>query len=73
MSDEFKGRVSDKQGEYSVLRVNLESISAQYRYVPDWPLLASFYSWPGLEEPVGFDTNYNTGYHAISYFDYDYT
>jgi hypothetical protein len=72
-SDEFEGRVSDKQGEYSVLRVNLESISAQSRSVPDRPLLAHFYRWPGLEEPIGFDTNYNTGYNAISYFDYDYT
>jgi hypothetical protein len=33
-----------------------------------WPI----YRWPGLEEPVGFNTNYNMDYNMISYFDYDY-
>jgi hypothetical protein len=73
MSDELESRVSDKQGQYFVLRVKLESILAKSRCVPDRPLLAPFYRWPGLEEPVRFDTNYNTGYNTISYFDYDYT
>jgi hypothetical protein len=56
-SDELEGKDSDKQGEYCVLRVNLESILAQSRCVPDRPLLAPIYRWPGLEDPVRFDTN----------------
>jgi hypothetical protein len=36
-----------------------------------WPASPGpFYRWPGLEEPVGFDTNYNASYNTISYFDY---
>jgi hypothetical protein len=31
----------------------------QSQSVPGWPLLAPLYRWPGLEEPVGFNTNYN--------------
>jgi hypothetical protein len=69
MSDELEGRVSDKHGEYCLLRVNLESISAQSQCVPGQPLLCPIYRWPGPEEPVRFATNYN----MISYFDYDYT
>jgi hypothetical protein len=29
--------------------------------VPDRPLLAPIYRWPGLKEPIGFDTYYNIG------------
>jgi hypothetical protein len=32
---------------------------AQSQSVPGRPLLAPLYRWPGLEEPVGFNTNYN--------------
>jgi hypothetical protein len=32
---------------------------AQSQYVPVRPLLAPLYRWPGLEEPVGFNINYN--------------
>jgi hypothetical protein len=32
---------------------------AQSQSVPGRPLLAPIYRWPGLEEPVGFNTNYN--------------
>jgi hypothetical protein len=42
MSDELDGRVSDKQGEYYVSRVNLELILAQSQCVPGRPLLAPF-------------------------------
>jgi hypothetical protein len=31
---------------------------AQSQSVPRWPLLAPIYRWPGLEDPVGFNTNY---------------
>jgi hypothetical protein len=32
---------------------------AQSQSVPGRPLLASIYRWPGLKDPVGFNTNYN--------------
>jgi hypothetical protein len=32
---------------------------AQSQYVPGRPLLAPIYRWPGLEDLVGFNTNYN--------------
>jgi hypothetical protein len=32
---------------------------AQSQSVPGRPLLAPLYRWPGLEDPVGFNTNYN--------------
>jgi CDP-diacylglycerol pyrophosphatase len=32
---------------------------AQSQYVPSRPLLAPLYRWPGIEDPVGFNTNYN--------------
>jgi hypothetical protein len=73
MSNELEDKISDKQGEYRILRVNLELILAQSRCVPGRPLLTPIYRWPGPEEPVGLDTNYNTSYNMISYFDYDYT
>jgi CDP-diacylglycerol pyrophosphatase len=40
---------------------------AQSQYVPSRPLLAPLYRWPGLEEPVGFNTNYNVciRYHLV--------
>jgi hypothetical protein len=32
---------------------------AQSQFVPGRPLLAPLYRWPGLEEPDGFNRNYN--------------
>jgi hypothetical protein len=32
---------------------------AQSQSIPGRPLLALLYRWPGLEDPVGFNTNYN--------------
>jgi hypothetical protein len=31
----------------------------QSQFVPGRPLLANIYRWPGLEDLVGFNTNYN--------------
>jgi hypothetical protein len=31
---------------------------AQSQSVPGWPIMAPLYRWPGLEDPVGFNTNY---------------
>jgi hypothetical protein len=41
---------------------------AQSQYVPDRPLLDPIYRWPGLEDPVGFDINYNVciRHHLVS-------
>jgi hypothetical protein len=40
---------------------------AQSQSVPGRPPLAPLYRWPGLEEPVGFNTNYNVRiqYHLV--------
>jgi hypothetical protein len=39
----------------------------QSQSVPGRPLLAPLYRWPGLEDPVGFNTNYNVciWYHLV--------
>jgi hypothetical protein len=56
-SDELEGRVLDKQSEYYIFRVNLESILAQSRCILGRPLLAPIYRWPVPKESVEFDTN----------------
>jgi hypothetical protein len=43
----------------SVLRINMVVDLAYSQSVPDQPLLAPIYRWPGLKEPVGSDTYYN--------------
>jgi hypothetical protein len=45
---------------------------AQSQYDPGRPLLAPIYRWPGLEDRVGFNTNYNVCIDIILYFDYIY-
>jgi hypothetical protein len=58
-SDELKGRIS-QTGQGLVCIENKRGTQlAQSQSVPRRPLLAPIYRWPGLEEPVGFDTNYN--------------
>jgi hypothetical protein len=42
-----------------VSRINLVVNLAYSQSVPDRPLLAPIYRWPGLKEPVGSDTYYN--------------
>jgi hypothetical protein len=50
-------------------------LQAQSRCVHGRPLLALIYRWPGLEDPVGFDTDplYMTVYNTTLLFDCDYT
>jgi hypothetical protein len=40
---------------------------AQSQSVPGRPLLAPIYRWPGLKDPIGFNTNYNVRirYHLV--------
>jgi hypothetical protein len=42
-----------------VSRINVVINLAYSQFVPDQPLLAPIYRWPGLKEPVGSDTYYN--------------
>jgi hypothetical protein len=42
-----------------VSRINVLVNLAYSQSVPNWPLLARIYRWPGLKEPVGSDTYYN--------------
>jgi hypothetical protein len=42
-----------------VSRINVVINLAYSQSVPDRPLLAPIYRWPGLKEPVGSDTYYN--------------
>jgi hypothetical protein len=39
-----------------VSRINMVINLAYSQSVPNRPLLAPIYRWPGLKEPVGFDT-----------------
>jgi hypothetical protein len=62
------------KGRTLQLKISLE-LSAQSQCVPGWPLLAPIYRWPGLEDPIEFDTDpsYMMVYNTTSLFDYDYT
>jgi hypothetical protein len=42
-----------------VSRISVVLNLAQSQSVPGRPLLDPMYRWPGLKEPVGFNTNYS--------------
>jgi hypothetical protein len=42
-----------------VSRISVVLNLAQCQSVPGRPLLAPIYRWPGLKDPVGFNTNYS--------------
>jgi hypothetical protein len=42
-----------------ISKINMMVNLAYSQTVPDRPLLAPIYRWPGLKEPVGSDTYYN--------------
>jgi hypothetical protein len=44
-----------------VSRINVVVNLTYSQSVPDRPLLAPIYRWPGLKDPFGFDTYYNIG------------
>jgi hypothetical protein len=54
-----------------VSRISVVLNLAQSQSVPSRPLLAPIYRWPGLKDPVGFNTN-SILYDTDSYFNYDY-
>jgi hypothetical protein len=59
-SNELKGKDQSNKARFGVCVENKRGTQlAQSHSVPGRPLLAPLYRWPGLEEPVGFNTNYS--------------
>jgi hypothetical protein len=54
-----KVKVSQTRHDYACIKNKHGTRFAQSQSVPDRPLLAPIYRWPGLKDPVGFDTNYS--------------
>jgi hypothetical protein len=61
-----RGRLMNSKVEVSQIRRDYACIEnkrgaqlAQSQSVPGRPLLAPIYRWPGLKDPVGFNTNYS--------------
>jgi hypothetical protein len=71
-SDELEGRISQTRQGLVCIENKRDTQLAQSQSVPGRHLLASIYRWPGFEDPVGFDTNYNVciRHHLLS--DYIY-
>jgi hypothetical protein len=71
-SDELEGRISQTRKGLVCIEDKRGTQLAQSQSVPGRPLLAPIYRWPGLEDPVGLDTNYNVciRHHLVS--DYIY-
>jgi hypothetical protein len=55
--DELEGKRFKRTRRNSMIIETKHGIQARSQCVPGRPLLAPIYRWPGLEEPVGFDTN----------------
>jgi hypothetical protein len=62
-----KVKVSQTRRDYACIENKRGTQLAQSQSVPGRPLLAPIYRWPGLKDPVGFDTNYNARiqYHLV--------
>jgi hypothetical protein len=54
-----KVEVSQTRRDYACIENKHSTQLAQSQSVPGRPLLAPIYRWPGLKDPVGFNTNYN--------------
>jgi hypothetical protein len=54
-----KVKVSQTRRVYACIENKRDTQWAQSQSVPGWPLLAPIYSWPGLEDPIRFNTNYS--------------
>jgi hypothetical protein len=63
----LKVKVSQTRRDYTHIENKRGTQLAQSQSVPGWPLLAHIYRWLGLEDPVGFNTNYNVRirYHLV--------
>jgi hypothetical protein len=62
-----KVRISQTRRVYACIENKRGIQLAQPQFVPGRPLLAPIYRWPGLKDPVGFNTNYNVliRYHLV--------
>jgi hypothetical protein len=62
-----KVKVSQTRCDYACIENKCGTKLAQSQSVSGRPLLAPIYRWPGLKEPVGFDTNYSARiqYHLV--------
>jgi hypothetical protein len=54
-----KVEVSQTRRDYASIENKRSTQLAQSRSVPGRPLLTPIYRWPGLKDPVGFNTNYS--------------
>jgi hypothetical protein len=54
-----KVKVSQTRRDYACINNKRGTQLAQSQYVLVQPLLAPIYRWPGLKDPIGFDTNYS--------------
>jgi hypothetical protein len=62
-----KVKVSQTRRDYARIENKRGTQLAQSQSVPGRPLLAPMYRWPGLKDPVGFNTNYSVHirYHLV--------
>jgi hypothetical protein len=54
-----KVKVSQTRHDYACIENKCGTQLAQSQSIPDRPLLAPIYRWPGLKDQIGFDTNYS--------------
>jgi hypothetical protein len=54
-----KVKVGQTRRSLMCVKNKLSTQLDQSQSVPGRPLLAPLYRWPGLDDPVGFNTNYN--------------
>jgi hypothetical protein len=62
-----KVKISQTKRDYACIKNERGTQLAQSHSVPGRPLLAPIYRWPGLKDPVGFNTNYSVciRYHLV--------
>jgi hypothetical protein len=56
VSNEHEGKVSQTR---CISKVNVGVNLACFQFIPNRPLLARIYRWPGLKDRDGSDTDYN--------------
>jgi hypothetical protein len=62
-----KVKVSQTRRDYACIENKRGTQLAYSQSVPGRPLLAPIYRWPGLKDPIRFDTNYSVciRYHLV--------